>query len=76
MTDGVPEPEPRSTLADTIAECGDRLESVGLPRESDKFIIGQIGSLYRATEFLEGLIDLLYSPIKKSESKNTWSSAS
>lgn len=34
ITDGMPEPEPRSTLVDAIAECGDKLEAAGLPRES------------------------------------------
>lgn len=35
ITDGMPDPEPRSTLVDAIAECGDKLEAAGLPRESN-----------------------------------------
>lgn len=34
ITDGMPEPEPRSTFVDAIVECGDKLEAAGLPRES------------------------------------------
>lgn len=34
ITDGMPELEPRSTFVDAIAECGDKLEAAGLPRES------------------------------------------
>lgn len=34
ITDGMPEPEPRSTFVNTIVECGDKLEAAGLPRES------------------------------------------
>lgn len=37
ITDGIPEPEPKSTFVDAIIECGDKLEAVGLPRES-KFL--------------------------------------
>lgn len=35
ITDGMPEPEPKSTFVDAIAECGDKLEAAGLPRESE-----------------------------------------
>ncbi|KAJ5108739.1 hypothetical protein N7456_005414 [Penicillium angulare] len=103
ITDGMPEPEKKSTFVDAIAECGDKLEAAGLPRESVKFVIGQVGTASRATQFLqdiskeekisdvifvasekldvtasklesdwkmdEWLIETLYSPIMKSESK-------
>lgn len=55
ITDGMPEPEPRSTLVDAIAECGDKLEAAGLPRESVKFMIGQVGSANAATKFLQDI---------------------
>jgi hypothetical protein len=53
ITDGMPEPEPKSTFVDAIAECGDKLEAAGLPRESVKFMIGQVGSANAATKFLQ-----------------------
>ena len=34
ITDGMPEPEPRTTFVDAIAECGDKLEAAGYPRGS------------------------------------------
>ncbi|CAG9984149.1 unnamed protein product [Clonostachys byssicola] len=34
----------QSTLVNVIAECGDKLEAAGFPRESVKFMIGQVGS--------------------------------
>jgi hypothetical protein len=34
MTDGMPEPEKYSTLADNILECGKKLQEAGFPRES------------------------------------------
>jgi hypothetical protein len=34
ITDGMPDPEPRTTLVNTIVECGDKLESAGYRRES------------------------------------------
>ncbi|KAF5700687.1 heterokaryon incompatibility protein het-E-1 [Fusarium mundagurra] len=34
MTDGMPEPEPKSTLEDCILECGQMLQDAGYPRES------------------------------------------
>ncbi|KAI0465558.1 hypothetical protein F4859DRAFT_507959 [Xylaria cf. heliscus] len=55
ITDGMPWPEPRSTLVDAIVKCGDKLEAAGLPRESVKFMIGQVGSARHATEFLKDL---------------------
>jgi Mg-chelatase subunit ChlD len=35
ITDGMPEPEPKSTFVDTIVECGNRLEEANFPRESE-----------------------------------------
>ncbi|KAI8633596.1 hypothetical protein F5Y19DRAFT_489058 [Xylariaceae sp. FL1651] len=55
ITDGMPEPEPKSTFVDAIAECGDKLEAAGLPRESVKFMIGQVGSSDAATRFLQDI---------------------
>jgi hypothetical protein len=34
ITDGMPDLEPKGTLVEAIAECGDKLEAAGLPRES------------------------------------------
>lgn len=34
ITDGMPDKEPRNTLVDVIAECGNKLEAGNLPRES------------------------------------------
>lgn len=34
ITDGMPEPEGKSELADAIVECGNKLEAAGYPRES------------------------------------------
>lgn len=53
ITDGAPGLEPRNTLANAIAECGDKLEEAELPRESVKFLIGQVGVSDAATQFLE-----------------------
>jgi hypothetical protein len=39
ITDGMPDPEPRSTLVDAIVECGDKLESAGYPRESTYLLL-------------------------------------
>ncbi|KAI3316582.1 hypothetical protein HD806DRAFT_527759 [Xylariaceae sp. AK1471] len=55
ITDGMPEPEPKSTFVDAIVECGDKLEAAGLPRESVKFMIGQVGSAAVATKFLQDI---------------------
>ncbi|CAG9980544.1 unnamed protein product [Clonostachys byssicola] len=55
ITDGMPEPEPKNTFVDAIAECGDKLEAAGLPRESVKFMIGQVGSAKAATRFLQDI---------------------
>ncbi|KAH7108727.1 hypothetical protein EDB81DRAFT_457301 [Dactylonectria macrodidyma] len=51
----MPEPKPKSTFVDAIAECGDKLEAAGLPRESVKFMIGQVGSNTAATKFLQDI---------------------
>ncbi|RSL83664.1 hypothetical protein CEP52_016661 [Fusarium oligoseptatum] len=53
ITDGAPSHEPRRTFIDAIAECGDKLEAAGLPRESVKFMIGQVGTANAATAFLQ-----------------------
>ncbi|KAI1422629.1 hypothetical protein F5Y12DRAFT_607906 [Xylaria sp. FL1777] len=53
ITDGMPEPEPKSTFVDAIAECGKKLEDAGLPRESVKFMVGQVGTANSATKFLQ-----------------------
>ncbi|KAF2634485.1 hypothetical protein P280DRAFT_413668 [Massarina eburnea CBS 473.64] len=55
ITDGNPYPEPRSTLVDAIVECGDKLEGADYPRESVKFVIGQVGSADDATHFLQDI---------------------
>jgi hypothetical protein len=55
ITDGMPEPEPNNAFVDAIAECGDKLEAAGLPRESVKFMVGQVGSNARATKFLQDI---------------------
>ncbi|KAI9642900.1 hypothetical protein NHQ30_008634 [Ciborinia camelliae] len=59
ITDGQPSRENPSTLIDAIKECGDRLEGAGYPRESVKFLLGQIGSAKAATKFLEGIRDTI-----------------
>lgn len=48
ITDGMPDPEPRATLVNAIAECGDKLEAAGLPRESK--------SQHHIFTFLSGLV--------------------
>ncbi|KAH7322442.1 hypothetical protein B0I35DRAFT_425816 [Stachybotrys elegans] len=53
ITDGLPEPEPKSTFVDAIVECGDRLEAANLPRESVKFMVGQVGTAPASTRFLQ-----------------------
>ncbi|KAJ8698148.1 hypothetical protein PTI98_004886 [Pleurotus ostreatus] len=55
ITDGMPEPEDKSELANAIVECGDALQSADYPRESVKFMIGQIGSATSSTKFLDSL---------------------
>ncbi|KAI0882479.1 uncharacterized protein GGS22DRAFT_195754 [Annulohypoxylon maeteangense] len=55
ITDGGPEPESKDMLAKVIVECGDRLVQDGFPRDSVKFLIGQIGSSNRAVDFLNTL---------------------
>jgi len=39
ITDGMPEPEPRNTLVNEIAECGDRLKAAGYDRASTCFLV-------------------------------------
>ncbi|KAJ8105764.1 hypothetical protein ONZ43_g7294 [Nemania bipapillata] len=55
ITDGSPSRENREMLADTIVECGDKLVEAGLPRDSVKFLIGQVGSAESAARFLDSL---------------------
>ncbi|VUC33279.1 unnamed protein product [Clonostachys rosea] len=52
ITDGDPSREPRSTFVNAIVECGQRLQKAGLPRESVKFLVGQVGSATGARTFL------------------------
>ncbi|KAH8822262.1 hypothetical protein DL96DRAFT_1470416 [Flagelloscypha sp. PMI_526] len=55
ITDGMPDPENPYIFADAILECGMRLEAAGYPRESVKFLIGQIGTA--RIGFLDSLRD-------------------
>ncbi|KAI1346929.1 hypothetical protein F5Y01DRAFT_261316 [Xylaria sp. FL0043] len=55
ITDGSPSNEARDTLANAIVECGNKLVNAGLPRDSVKFFIGQVGSAESAAKFLDSL---------------------
>ncbi|KZV92410.1 hypothetical protein EXIGLDRAFT_75908 [Exidia glandulosa HHB12029] len=55
ITDGMPSHEVDSALVDAIKECGDKLQAAGFPRESVKFMIGQVGTANQATKFLNAL---------------------
>ncbi|RGP62532.1 ankyrin repeat [Fusarium longipes] len=57
ITDGAPTKsvEKESTFVEAIEECGDRLEKNGLPRQSVKFLIGQVGTAEDAKNFLSQL---------------------
>ncbi|RBA22420.1 hypothetical protein FPRO05_00767 [Fusarium proliferatum] len=57
ITDGAPSSglEDRSSFAKAIKECGDKLEQNNLPRESVKFLVGQVGTGKAAMAFLDGL---------------------
>ncbi|KAF5319521.1 hypothetical protein D9619_008711 [Psilocybe cf. subviscida] len=55
ITDGMPEPERKEAFVEAIKECGDKLQAAGYPRESVKFVLGQIGTGKAATSFLEGV---------------------
>ncbi|KAI0101376.1 hypothetical protein GGR51DRAFT_530527 [Nemania sp. FL0031] len=57
ITDGSPSKENADQLAKAIVECGDKLVDAGLPRNSVKFLIGQVGSANAATRFLDSLRD-------------------
>ncbi|OTA98430.1 hypothetical protein M426DRAFT_113088 [Hypoxylon sp. CI-4A] len=59
ITDGGPSKrlEDKNTFADAIIECGDRLEACGLPRESVKFLVGQVGDSQEAVAFLKSITD-------------------
>jgi len=52
LTDGGPEPEPEAMLRNAIVECSQKLNAAKYPRESVRFMIGQIGTSARATNFL------------------------
>ncbi|KAK7033426.1 putative ankyrin repeat protein [Favolaschia claudopus] len=55
ITDGMPSQESDDTFVDAIKECGDELSKAGYPRESVKFMIGQIGTAKSAAAFLKGV---------------------
>ncbi|KAF7361170.1 putative ankyrin repeat protein [Mycena sanguinolenta] len=55
ITDGMPSQEKDEALVEAIKECGDKLTQAGYPRESVKFMIGQIGTAKSAAAFLEGV---------------------
>ncbi|KAK4205461.1 hypothetical protein QBC40DRAFT_270994 [Triangularia verruculosa] len=57
MTDGMPSKEEPSELAEAIIECGKELQAAQFPRESVKFMIGQVGTAKGATNFLATLRD-------------------
>ncbi|KAK7016334.1 putative ankyrin repeat protein [Favolaschia claudopus] len=55
ITDGMPSQESDDAFVDAIKECGDELSKAGYPRESVKFMIGQIGTAKSAAAFLKGV---------------------
>jgi len=55
MTDGMPSQEKDDEFVEAIKECGDKLEQAGFPRESVKFLIGQIGTGKATAKFLQGI---------------------
>ncbi|KAI1393340.1 uncharacterized protein F4822DRAFT_9121 [Hypoxylon trugodes] len=55
ITDGMPSDEGETEFVDTIADCGDRLEKAGYPRDSVKFMVGQIGTGKQAAKFLDAI---------------------
>lgn len=55
ITSGMPERESESELVNAIFECGRELQDAGYPRESVKFLVGQIGSAPRTKEFLDSI---------------------
>ncbi|KAF5319518.1 hypothetical protein D9619_008712 [Psilocybe cf. subviscida] len=55
MTDGMPSREKDETFVEAIKECGDKLQEANYPRESVKFLIGQIGSGKSVAKFLDGV---------------------
>lgn len=52
MTDGMPEPEDKSTLVNSILECGDKLQAAGYPRESTCFSMSLTYSFYSSSSGL------------------------
>ncbi|KAK7177414.1 hypothetical protein PSPO01_16536 [Paraphaeosphaeria sporulosa] len=57
LTDGAPAPEPPDMLAREILNCGQQLVDNNFPKDSVKFLIGQIGSATAAVQFLKTLND-------------------
>ncbi|GME55972.1 uncharacterized protein GIQ15_02344 [Neofusicoccum parvum] len=55
ITDGMPSKENKTEFVDAIVECGRKLQAAGYPRESVKFMVGQIGTAQAATKFLDGI---------------------
>ncbi|KAK4231590.1 hypothetical protein QBC38DRAFT_343545, partial [Podospora fimiseda] len=57
ITDGIPDTNNNNQngLEKAIIECGDKLVEAQYPRDTVKFIIGQVGSARFATKFLESL---------------------
>ncbi|KAJ7476924.1 hypothetical protein B0H11DRAFT_1304612 [Mycena galericulata] len=55
ITDGMPSQEKDEAFVEAIQECGDKLQRAGYPRESVKFMIGQIGTAKSAAAFLQGV---------------------
>jgi len=55
ITDGMPDGEVESTFVDAIVECGNKLEGAGYPRESVKYLVGQIGTAKSSAKFLESI---------------------
>ncbi|XDG05472.1 hypothetical protein ABKA04_005087 [Annulohypoxylon sp. FPYF3050] len=55
ITDGMPTQEPHYEFANAILECGNKLEEAGYPRQSVKFMVGQVGTGRDAARFLDGL---------------------
>ncbi|VDC07596.1 unnamed protein product [Peniophora sp. CBMAI 1063] len=55
ITDGMPSVENKGALVEAIKECGEKLQQAEYPRNSVKFMIGQIGTSEKAAKFLEGV---------------------
>ncbi|KAJ7055870.1 hypothetical protein C8F01DRAFT_1157959 [Mycena amicta] len=55
ITDGMPGGEKDEAFVEAIKECGEKLKQAGYPRESVRFMVGQIGTAKSAATFLEGV---------------------